>query len=109
MDTGPSPLLVEIRAITEIAHSALTLLNTHQTRLDRADLGLARDDGNQQDPHQQDEEEGPVPRFPRGMLRFELSDGHTRFRAIEYRSMPDLVLGETPLGYKVSIGCNLMH
>ena len=103
MDTGPTPLLVEIRSITEIAHSAFSLLNTHQTRVDRADLGLARDEDNQQEPRQQDEDEGPIPRFPRGMLRFELSDGHTRFRAIEYRSVPDLVLGETPLGYKASI------
>ncbi|KAL4064421.1 hypothetical protein J3A83DRAFT_4101164 [Scleroderma citrinum] len=103
LDTGSIPLLVEIRSITEIAHSAFGLLNTHQTRLDRADLGLARDGDNQQDQRQQDEDEGPIPRFPRGMLRFELSDGHTLFRAIEFRSIPDLVLGETPLGYKVSI------
>lgn len=103
VDSGPTPLLVEIRSITEIAHSAFSLLNTHQTRLDRADLGLARDEDNQQEPRQQDEDEGPISRFPRGMLRFELSDGRTRFRAIEYRSMPDLVLGETPLGYKASI------
>ncbi|KAL4072667.1 hypothetical protein V8B97DRAFT_2023421 [Scleroderma yunnanense] len=103
VDTGSISLLVEIRSITEIAHSAFGLLNTHQTRLDRADLGLARDGDNQQDQRQQDEDEGPIPRFPRGMLRFELSDGHTLFRAIEFRSIPDLVLGETPLGYKVSI------
>lgn len=98
--SGPTPLLVEIKSITEIAHSAFNLLNTHQTRLDRADLGLAHDENAEQP---QDEDEGPIPRFPRGMLRFELSDGLTTFRAIEFRSLPQLELGTTPLGYKVCI------
>ena len=35
--SGP-PVLVEIAAITEIGHSAFSLLNTRQTRIDRADL-----------------------------------------------------------------------
>lgn len=96
--TGATPLLVEIKSITEIAHSAFSLLNTHQTRLDRADLGLAQDENAEQ---QRDEDEGPVPRFPRGMLRLELSDGSTTFRAIEFRSLSQLELGTTPLGYKV--------
>ena len=98
--TGPTPLLVEITSITEIAHSAFSLLNTHQTRIDRADLGLAQEEDEQAE-QQRDEDEGPVPRFPRGMLRFELSDGLTTFRAIEFRSLPQLELGTTPLGYKV--------
>ncbi|KAF9223778.1 hypothetical protein BS17DRAFT_118080 [Gyrodon lividus] len=102
--TGPTPLLVEIRSITDIANSAFSLLNTHQTRLDRADLGLAQGDANPNGEQQQqidEEDEGPIPRFPRGMLRFELSDGCTTFRAIEFRSLPELELGVTPLGYKM--------
>lgn len=99
--TGATPLLVEIKSITEIAHSAFNLLNTHQTRLDRADLGLAHEDNNAE--LHPDEDEGPVPKFPRGMLRFELSDGLTTFRAIEFRSLPQLELSTTPLGYKVRI------
>ncbi|KAI5989403.1 hypothetical protein F5J12DRAFT_727939 [Pisolithus orientalis] len=109
--TGSVPLLVEIRSITEIAHSAFSLLNIHQTRLDRADLGLAVETRDHQEHGQgrQDEDQGPIPRFPRGMLRFELSDGHTLFQAIEFRSMPELVLGETPLGFKVcSLYCSLV-
>lgn len=98
--TGPIPLLVEIKSITEIAHSAFSLLNTHQTRLDRADLGLAQEENAEQ---HRDEDERPVPRFSRGMLRFELSDGLTTFRAIEFRSLPQLELGTTPLGYKVCL------
>ncbi|KAG9314993.1 hypothetical protein JVU11DRAFT_4102 [Chiua virens] len=96
--TGPIPLLVEIMSITEIAHSAFSLLNTHQTRLDRADLGLAQEENDEQ---YRNEDEGPVPKFPRGMLKFELSDGSTTLRAIEFRSLPQLELGTTPLGYKI--------
>ncbi|KAF8417472.1 hypothetical protein L210DRAFT_3580814 [Boletus edulis BED1] len=96
--TGATPLLVEILSITEIAHSAFSILNTHQTRLDRADLGLAHGENAEQ---HRDEDEGPVPRFPRGMLRFELSDGLTTFRAIEFRPLPQLELDTTPLGYKM--------
>ncbi|KAG8213302.1 hypothetical protein J3R82DRAFT_11781 [Butyriboletus roseoflavus] len=96
--TGSIPLLVEIKSITEIAHSAFSLLNTHQTRLDREDLGLAQEENAEQ---HRDEDDGPVPRFLRGMLRFELSDGLTTFRAIEFRSLPQLELGTTPLGYKM--------
>lgn len=102
--TGPVPLLVEIRSITEISHSAFTLLNTHHTRLDRADISTTCDAEDQQDQplRSEDEDEAPIPRFPRGMLRFELSDGHCLFRAIEFGPIPELVLGEVPLGYKVS-------
>ncbi|KAH7884454.1 hypothetical protein F5I97DRAFT_1937892 [Phlebopus sp. FC_14] len=101
LTTGPIPLLVEVRSITEIAHSAFGLLSTHQTRLDRADLGLAPNTQNPEQDQAADEEDGPIPPFPRGMLRFELSDGSTTFRAVEHRSIPDLELGATPLGYKV--------
>ncbi|TFY83218.1 hypothetical protein EWM64_g788 [Hericium alpestre] len=91
--TGP-PVLVEITALTDIGVSAFSLQNTRQTRIDRADLaGLAEEDGG--------EDDGPVPRYPRGMLRFEISDGATTLAAIEYRKIPELELGETPLGYKL--------
>jgi RecQ-mediated genome instability protein 1 len=49
-----------------------------QARLDRADLGLAQEENEHAE---RDEDEGPVPRFSRGMLRFELSDGLTTIRA----------------------------
>ncbi|KAI6155158.1 hypothetical protein BKA82DRAFT_930255 [Pisolithus tinctorius] len=99
--TGSVPLLVEIRSITEIAHSAFSLLNICQTRL----IVPISEQGK----GQQDEDQGPIPRFPRGILRFELSDGHTLFQAIEFRFMPELVLGETPLGFKVCpLYCSLV-
>ena len=91
---GVPPVLVQITSITEIGHSAFTLRNTRQTRIDRADLaGLAEEDGG--------EDDGPIPRYPRSMLQFRISDGSTEIDAIEYRKIPELELGETPLGYKV--------
>lgn len=97
---GP-PVLVEIISLTEIGHSAFNLQNVRQARIERADLaGLAEEDGeNQED----GEETGPVPKYPRSMLRFQLSDGMTVLEAIEYRRIPELQLGVTPLGYKVSL------
>ena len=47
------------------------------------------------------EDDGPIPRYPRSMLQFRISDGSTEIDAIEYRKIPELELGETPLGYKV--------
>jgi RecQ-mediated genome instability protein 1 len=68
--------------------------------MDRADLaGLVREGV-----EDAEEDEGPVPKYPRGMLRLELSDGFTTVEAVEYRSIPQLELGVTPLGYKVCVG-----
>lgn len=76
-------------------------MSVRQNRMDRADLaGLAGEvDADAED-------EGPVPKYPRGMLRLELSDGFTTVEAVEYRSIPQLELGVTPLGYKVC--CSLI-
>lgn len=93
---GVPPVLVQITSISEIGHSAFTLQNTRQTRVDRADLaGLAEEDGG--------EDDGPIPRYPRSMLQFRISDGSTEIDAIEYRKIPELELGETPLGFKVCL------
>lgn len=106
------PVLVEIIAVTDIGHSAFSLQNTRQARLDKADLaGLAAQrrerDGErgvgEGEPQGDEEDEGPIPKYPRGMLRFELSDGHTIIKAIEFRKIPELVLGELELGYKVRL------
>lgn len=92
---GP-PILVEVISVTEIGTSAFQLQNIRQTRLDREDLGglvgeaLAAED------------EGPLPKYPRTMLKLELSDGTMSTPAIEYRRLPELDLVTTPLGYKVN-------
>lgn len=97
--TGP-PVLVEIVSMTEIGHSAFSLQNVRQARLERADLGgLAGGDDDAQD----NEDAGPVPKYPRSMLSFELTDGSTILEAIEYRRIPEFELGVTPLGYKLML------
>jgi RecQ-mediated genome instability protein 1 len=97
--SGP-PVLVEIVSITEIGHSAFQLMSTRQMRIDRADLGGMNAERGE-DGEREEEDEGPVPRYPRSMLSLELTDGTHTFKAIEYRKIPELVLGETPLGFKV--------
>ena len=90
----PGPILVEIAAITEIGHSAFTLQNIRQSRIDRADLtGLGAGEA--------DEDDGPIPKYPRSTLSLELTDGTTSLEAMEYRPLRELELGVTPLGYKV--------
>jgi RecQ-mediated genome instability protein 1 len=51
-----------------------------------------------------DEDDGPIPKYPRSTLRLVLSDGSFNFNAFEYRRLPKLELGSTPLGCKVTPG-----
>lgn len=89
------PVLCEVTAVTEIGHSAFSLLNVRQTRIEREDLaGLAAEEGVEND-------EGPCPDYPRTMLRLEIGDGTTTVPAIEYRKISGFKLSETPLGFKV--------
>ena len=101
---GPS-ILVQIVDIAEIGHSAFSLTNVRQTRLDQEDLaGLARQDEEEnenQDPA--DEDVGPIPKYPRSMLKLHLSDGSVTVPAIEFKRIPGLELGVTPLGCKVIV------
>lgn len=104
VEPGPKTLgrtvLVEVLSITEIGSSAFTLAGVKQAREDRADLGL--DQGRENGEQAQDEEdEGPIPMYPRSMLRFILSDGSVNLNAIEYKRLSDIQLGVTPLGFKV--------
>ncbi|EJD49035.1 hypothetical protein AURDEDRAFT_183151 [Auricularia subglabra TFB-10046 SS5] len=94
------PVLCQVAALSDIGHSAFSLQTTRQNRIDKADMtGLALAQGDEEAA----EDEGPIPRYPRGMLRFQLSDGSLAINAIEYRKIPQFVLGETPLGYKLIV------
>lgn len=53
-------------------------------------------------------EEGKVPPYPRGMLRLELGDGRRIVRAMEYKRINDIVLGQTSLGSKASSRSSLL-
>lgn len=100
-----SSLLVQIVDITEIGHSAFSLTNVRQTRLDQEDLaGLARQNEEENgDQDQADEDAGPIPKYPRSMLKLQLSDGSVTVPAIEFKRIPGLELGVTPLGCKVIV------
>ncbi|KAJ7104043.1 hypothetical protein B0H15DRAFT_808238 [Mycena belliarum] len=98
--TLSGPVLVEITAITEVGSSALSLDQVRVARAERLAAGAVAGDGEVEADLEIDGE-GPVPDYPRSMLRFELSDGASHLAAIEYRPLPELVLGETPLGYKL--------
>ncbi|KAF8206307.1 hypothetical protein K438DRAFT_2014054 [Mycena galopus ATCC 62051] len=99
-DTLQGPVLVEITALTEVGSSALALDQVRVAREERfaAGAGLG-DEDNEAD--LEVDGEGPVPNYPHSMLRLELSDGASTLSAIEYRPLPELTLGVTPLGYKM--------
>ena len=100
---GPS-ILVQIVDITEIGHSAFSLMNVRQTRLDQEDLaGLARQNEENENQDQADEDVGPIPKYPRSMLKLQLSDGTITVPAIEFQRIPGLELGVTELGCKVIV------
>ncbi|KAF7336712.1 DUF1767 domain-containing protein [Mycena venus] len=94
------PVLVEITSLTEVGSSALALDQVRVARAERLAAGAGLGDEENEADLEVDGE-GPVPNYPRGMLRFELSDGATALSAIEYRPLPELTLGVTPLGYKM--------
>jgi len=98
---GP-PVLVQITAITEIGISAFQLEQVRAAREERLTSGIGDEEG-EEDGDVDVEGEGPMPKYPRATLRFQLSDGVTTLEAMEYRPLPQLSLGPTPLGYKVRI------
>ena len=106
--TFQGSILVQIVDMTEIGHSAFSLTNVRQTRLDQEDLaGLARQNEEENENQTQaDEDAGPIPKYPRSMLKLHLSDGSVTLPAIEFKKIPELELGVTMLGCKV-IACSL--
>ncbi|KAG6813948.1 hypothetical protein H0H92_005203 [Tricholoma furcatifolium] len=92
-------IMVEITALTEIGTSAFSLNQTRIAREERVQEGNIVDDEGEGDIDIAGE--GPMPKYPRGMLHFQLSDGVTTIPGIEYRSLPELSLENTPLGYKM--------
>ena len=54
-----------------------------------------------EDEEEEDFEPGKLPEYPRAMLRFELSDGRSVMKGIEYKRLNGVKLGETALGTKV--------
>lgn len=100
---APESTLCQIVSITDVGHSAFSLQNVRQTRIDKADMaGLAVAEGEEEQGGPPDDgEDYAIPPYPRSMLKFELSDGSSIFKAIEYRRISSLQLGVTSLGCKV--------
>lgn len=98
---GP-PFLVQIIAITDISSSAYQLDQIRSAREERMLAGEGNEEG-EGDGDVEVEGEGPMPKYPRGTLRFQLSDGQKTIQAMEYRRIPAFNLGNTPLGFKVGI------
>ena len=91
------PILVEVIGIMEIGQSAYSLMQIYESRVEyrkQAQLRAANGDVDAG-------EQKPIPKYPRSMLQLELSDGAAVLTAIEVKKLPELELGETPLGYKV--------
>lgn len=104
--------LLQIISMDEVGHSALHLKETLQARREDAKLGVEADRVRVQGLTQEGEAEdagtgaagvsgGGAARFPRAMLKLELSDGHSTLQALEYRRIPALDLGSTDLGSKL--------
>jgi len=98
-----TPTLVQIHSIAEIGASAFTLKTTLEQRRDiiSGATRIRRLEDEEEDATQAAKEKGPPP-YARSMLSLLVSDGRTALRAIEYRRIPELTLGVTPLGTKVS-------
>lgn len=117
---GPGKMdacLVQIISISEVGHSAFQTKNTMEQRKealsgvgrirrirDHADPGNGNNNVNgDQPPDEEDNEPGDVPPYPRSMLMLDVSDGFRVMRAMEYRRIDALKLGETALGSKVGL------
>lgn len=107
---GGGAILCQLTAITDIGHSAFSLRNVRQTRIDKADMaGIAAEGQEEGGEVEDDGEDYTIPKYPRSMLRFCLSDGSNSIQAMEYRRIPALQLGETPLGIKVMLASSPCH
>jgi RecQ-mediated genome instability protein 1 len=96
--TGP-PVLVEIIRMDDISTSAFQLDQIRQAHEERIRAGVENEEG-EEDGDIDVDGEGPMPQYPRGTLRFQLSDGQTVLEALEYRRINELKL-TTPSGFKV--------
>ena len=90
------PILVEVVDMTDIGHSAYSLMQVYESRVEYRKQAALRDASGDEGLQK------PMPKYPRSMLQFQLSDGVSVLPAIEHKSLPQFELGETPLGYKVS-------
>ncbi|KAH6913275.1 hypothetical protein BKA70DRAFT_1558649 [Coprinopsis sp. MPI-PUGE-AT-0042] len=99
---GP-PVLVQIKALTDIGISAFKLEEVRKAREERPQSGLGTEEDGEDEGDIEVEGEGPMPKYPRGTLMFGLSDGTAILKAMEYKVLPQLSLLTTPPGYKMQL------
>ncbi|KAF5339118.1 hypothetical protein D9611_011252 [Ephemerocybe angulata] len=98
------PTLVEIISLSEVGSSAFQLDQVRKGREERLRAGgFDEYDEGDEEADLEVEGEGPLPKYPRSMLSFVLSDGTTQFQAMEYKPLPQLSLVQTPLGFKLQL------
>ena len=97
-----------ILSIQEIGASAFALKTTMEQRKEVLSgvtrIRRMKDPGEEEG--EEDENDGAderLPAYSRSMLSMEVTDGFTIMKAMEYRRIPGLVLGETMLGAKVRV------
>ncbi|KAK4685124.1 RecQ-mediated genome instability protein 1, partial [Tremellales sp. Uapishka_1] len=97
----PQSCLVQIISITEVGSSAFQLHTVLEQRRDVLD-GLTKIRGMEEDEDENDGfDSGKLPVYPRGMLKLEVTDGNRVVKAMEYKRIDALRLGETSLGAKL--------
>ena len=102
----PKPTLFQITSITEIGSSAFQLQTVAEQRKDilSGQTLIRRMDDEVVDGEDEEVDNKKLPVYPRGMLKLELSAGDGRvLKAIEYRRISELRLGETSLGTKLLV------
>lgn len=100
--------LVMVLSIMEIGHSAFQLQTTMENRREAlSGAGRIRRirnpqaDGDNAGDEDEEEETDEIPPYPRSMLMLEVSDGYNVMKAMEYKRISGLTLGESALGSKV--------
>ncbi|KAJ9125311.1 hypothetical protein QFC22_000268 [Naganishia vaughanmartiniae] len=106
--------LVQIVSISEVGQSAFQTKNVMEQRKealsgvgrirrirDHTEPSNSNNANGEQPPDEEDNEPDDVPPYPRSMLMLDVSDGFRVMRAMEYRRIDALKLGETALGSKM--------
>ncbi|WVR09499.1 hypothetical protein IAU60_006567 [Kwoniella sp. DSM 27419] len=97
----PKPALLQIHALSEVGNSAFQI---QTVREQRSEILSGQSRIRRLDDEAEDEmEDGKVPPYPRSMLRLEVGDGRRIMKAMEYKRIAGLVLGQTSLGCKLLV------
>lgn len=102
--TIEGPLVLEIVHITEIGVCAFDLEEVRQERAHihhQRRISAIRSATRERESQPIQQSVQALPDYPRERLKLVLSDGFIELEAIECGRLPDIVLGETPMGTKV--------